>query len=133
MEIIMNHRLASALSFGSAVAAAMLAAAAMTGNARAEGPIGDNTPFVSSRSRADVHAELMRDRHLVTSAASEWTGQLNAPQGLDSGYTRAQARAEYIAARDEVRAMTAEHGGSGHFAYAPVRTPDLLIARNPAH
>ena len=39
----------------------------------------------------------------------------------NSGYTRAQPRAEYIAARDEVRPMTAEHAGSGHFAHAPSR------------
>ena len=65
---------------------------------------------------------------MVTSAASEWALQRNEPRQMSSGYTRAQARADYIAAREEVRAMTAEYGGSGHFAYAPSRATGTVVA-----
>lgn len=125
----MNQRLASALAFSATVALATLASAIMAGNAMAEGPLVDSTPFVSSRTRADVRAELMRDRNMVTSAANEWTSQLNEPHQVASGYTREQARAEFIASREEVRAATAEHGGSGYFAYTPMRMPATLLAR----
>lgn len=128
----MNQRLASILAFGSTVAASLLAAGLMTGSAWAEGPIGDNTAFVGSRTRAEVQAELMANRHLLTSAASEYALQQGEPRGPANGYTAAQARAEYIASRDEVRAMNSEHGGSGHFASAPARTPGVLFARRLA-
>jgi hypothetical protein len=107
----------------------MLAAAIMTGNARAEGPIGESAPFVGGRTRAEVQAELMTDRHLVTSYASEWTLQQNGQQP-GSGYTRAQARADYIAAREQVHAMNSEHGGSGQVAPVAMRTPGNLFARS---
>lgn len=119
----MNQRFTSSLAFtGSAIAAA-IAAALMSGHARAEGPIEQPAPFVSTLSRAEVQADLMRNRGLVTSYASEWALQQNSTLSPGSAYTRAQARADYIASREEVRAMTAEHGGSGSFAVAPSRMP----------
>ena len=124
----MNHRLSSIVTFGTTLAAAVLGAALMTGSARAEGPIGDNSSFTSSRTRAEVKAELMRDRHQVTSAGSEWAMQRGEPLQAANGYTRAQAQAEYIAARDEVRAMTSDDGGSSYIARSTVLKPDTLFA-----
>ena len=123
----MNHRLASALAFTGTVAAAMLAAAVMTGNALAQGPIESTTPFTSSASRADVRADLMSQRSQVSDTRGELAAvHASAPQRLTSGYSRAQARADYIAARDEVRAMTAEDGGSSHIAGAPARSATVV-------
>lgn len=124
----MNQRQSSILGFiGSAIAATM-AAAVMSSNARAEGPIGEAAPFVSTLSRAEVKADLMKNRGLVTSYASEWALQQNSTLAPMSGVTRAQVRAEYIAARDEVRAMTAEDSGSAYIAHAPLRSPMTTVA-----
>lgn len=127
----MNHRTASILSFGATLAAAVLAAATMAGAARAEGPLEQPAPFTGTLTRAQVQAELMQGRHQVSSYASEWISQRGEPQ-VASGYTRAQARADYIASREEVRAMNAEHGGGGYFAYRPARPADTLLAREMA-
>lgn len=128
----MNQRLSSILAFSGTVMAAMLGAAILTGEARAEGPIGEATPFTSSRTRAEVRAELMRDRDLASSYAQEWIAHASQPVQQASGHTRAQARAEYIAARDEVRAMNSEDGGASYLARSSVRTPGTLFARRLA-
>lgn len=129
----MTQRSSSIFGFAGTLAAALVGAAVLTTDARAEGPIGEPTPFTSMRSRADVQAELMRDRQQASSFASELTSQQGqVVQQATSGYTRAEARAAYIAARDEVHAMTSEHGGSGYFAARTVRTPLTLIAGSPA-
>ena len=128
----MDHRSTSILAFSATVAAAMLGAAVITGSAHAEGPIGDTSPFAGSRSRAEVRTELMQGRMQVTAHASEWTLQGNPQVHARSGYTRDQARAGYIASRDEVRAMNSESGGAGYFARSTVRTPTTLAARRIA-
>jgi hypothetical protein len=51
---------------------------------------------------------------------------------LDSGYTTAQARAQYTAARDEVSAMTSEDSGSSYFARHAVRASAGTIVAGPA-
>ena len=107
----MNHRIASALAFGCSVAAATLAATAMSSNAWADDITIDTTPFVSQRSRAEVRAEVLANRAKLSSAANEWIAQQSAPLPT-SGLTRAQAQADYIAAREEVMARNSEGGGS---------------------
>ena len=124
----MNHRIASFLGFAGSVAAASLAAALVTGNALAEGPIEQPAPFVGSRTRAEVQAEVLQGRAQLSSYGGEWKHQQQAALQASSGYTRQQAQAEYLAAREEVRAMTAEHGGSGYFAHVPMRTRPTMIA-----
>ena len=127
----MNQRIASIAAYIGSVAVATLAAAIMSGNAFAEGPLDDSrAPFVSARSRAEVQAELAGERQDVTSYASEWVLQQGESPAFASGYTRAQARADYIAARDQVRAMTAEDGGSFYLAHmaAPVRAGSMLAS-----
>lgn len=128
----MNHHLASALTFAGTVAAATLAAAVMTGNALAEGPIESSAPFTSTLSRADVQGDLMSQRSQVTDARGELAMAATAPQQITSAYTRAQARDEYIAARDEVRAMTAEDGGSSYISRAAARTANTMVAGSDA-
>ncbi len=124
----MNRRFVSAIASSSTVVAAF--SALMTGSAIAEGPIATPaaTPFVSSRSRAEVQAEVMGNRDTLTAAASEWRMQANAPEQLMSGRTRAQATAEYIGARDRVHALNSEDSGSAYFAQAPVHPTDTMLA-----
>jgi hypothetical protein len=128
----MQHRFSSILGYIGSVAAATLAAALMSGNALAEGPISDQQPFTGSLSRAQVKAELMNGRGQLTSFASEWTLQQQTPLHAMSSPSREQVRAEYLASREQVRAMTAEHGGSGHFAYTPVQTPASTLVASEA-
>ena len=124
----MNQRIASTLGYIGSVAAAVLAAALMSGNALAEGPIEVQTPFAGSLSRAEVHAQVIQNRGHVTSYANEWTLQQTSSLSSMSGYTRAQARADFIAARDQVHAMTAEDSGSSYVAQGPVHMPATTVA-----
>ncbi|HZN47908.1 MAG TPA: hypothetical protein VFB71_09795 [Ramlibacter sp.] len=123
----MNQRIASTLGYIGSVAAAVLAAALMSGNALAEGPIEVLPPFAGALSRAEVQAQVMNDRGHVTSYASEWTQQQDRSPRM-SGYTRQQARADFIAARDQVHAMTAEDSGSSYVAQMPLPTPTTTVA-----
>ena len=60
---------------------------------------------------AEVQAELFRHRDSFRNYSSDVDEQRWQSQ-VASGYTREQARAEYIASRDEVRAMNGEDSGS---------------------
>jgi len=115
----MNRKLASTLAFASTTAAVLAFAAIASGNAYADDITIDNTPFVSSKSRAEVQAEVMGQSGLLSNASSEWSLQMNGPAQPNSAYTREAAQAEYIASRDEVNARNSEDGGSSYFAPLP--------------
>ena len=66
----------------------------------------------------------------LTAAASEWNLQANVPQERISNITRAQVTADYIAARDQVRAMTGEDSGSSYLAQMPKQPGATLFARS---
>ena len=117
----MTRRTFSAIAFSSSVAAATLAAIVMAGNAMAETPTVDNTPFVSTKTRAEVQAEMFSHREQLSSSAIEWVMQQNETQNA-SGYTRQQAQAEYIASREQVRVMNSEGSGSGSLAPTSVQS-----------
>jgi len=130
----MNRTLASALAITTTTtAAAVLAVAAIaSGNAYADDITIDNTPFVSSKSRAEVRAEAMEQSKTLGSASSEWAMQQNEPARPNSAYTRKAAQDEYIASRNEVNALNAEDSGSSYFATLP-RTADTgVIMAGPA-
>lgn len=115
----MNRNLASALSITTTAAAVFAAAAIAAGNAYADDITIDNTPFVSTKTRAEVRAEVMGQSEFLRVASSEWSMQLSQETQPKSTYTREQAKADYIAARDEVKARTAEDSGSSYFAALP--------------
>jgi hypothetical protein len=115
----MNRKFASALSVLTSAAAILAAATIASGNAYADDITIDTTPFVSTKTRAEVRAEVIGQDHLLSMAASEWSTQMNQAFQPSSAYTRAQATAEYIAARSEVRARNAEDSGSSYFATLP--------------
>ncbi|NML45272.1 hypothetical protein HHL11_16075 [Ramlibacter sp. G-1-2-2] len=120
----MKQHHASMFGYLGSVAAAGLAAALMSGNARAESPLDDTkAPFVSERARAEVLAERDQMRPMMTSYAYEWTLQQGARVDVASGYTRAQAKADYIAAREQVHAMNSEAGGAAQFGRSTPRLP----------
>lgn len=91
----MNRKLALA------IAAAPFAA----GNAFTDDITIDTTPFVSTKSRAEVQAELARPFPV---GGSPWSMRYDPLAGFKSRLSRAQVQAEFMAARDEVSALTGE-------------------------
>ena len=70
----------------------------------------------------------MINRQQLSSFGAEWMMQQPMTTHVASTQTREQARADYIAARDEVRAMTAEDSGSGYLAQKAQRAPTTMTA-----
>ncbi|AMO22884.1 hypothetical protein GCM10027034_33780 [Ramlibacter solisilvae] len=113
-----------------AVAAfAALASAA----ARADDITIDNTPFQSSRTRAEVRAELMQNRQ---SGYDTYATDYNQLSSFQSSLTRDQVRAEYLADRNVVAAMTGEDAGSAYLtqlAAANARADRMHLAGTSAN
>lgn len=94
------------IAFDLAALGAIAAISALAaGPAQADDITIDPTPFVSTQSRADVRAQIMKR------APTEWDRHAFEAYA-DSGYTRAQAREEYVTSRREVWERNAEHSGS---------------------
>jgi hypothetical protein len=127
----MNRNLASTLTITATAAAAFAMAALACNNAYADDITVDNTPFVSSKTRAEVQAEVTGQDMSI--ASSEWATQMNEPRRTMSDFTRAQATAEYLAARREVSAMNAEDSGSFYFAMLPRRVDGSVILASESH
>lgn len=122
----MNRIIATTLSIVSSAAAAVAFAAIASGNAYADDITIDSTPFVSSRTRAEVQAEVMGQAEALRMASSEWSAQQSAlPQ---STLTRGQVTQEYIATRHEANAFNAEDSGSSYLASLPRRGNGLVMA-----
>lgn len=116
----MNRNLTSVLSLA-ATAAAAVAVAIASGSAYADDITVDPTPFVSTKSRAEVRAELLGQAQSVrASAGGEWSLQDNQVPLIKSSYTSEQAMAEYKVSRDLVRALNSEDSGSAFFIKGPV-------------
>lgn len=104
------------------IATTLIAAtAAFAGQAFAD----DITPadsFVSTADRAQVQAGIAEAR----AVANPWSIAYDPLAGFHSGRTQADVRAEFIASRDEVAALTGED--SGAFALAQQQGPDAQVA-----
>lgn len=109
--------------------AALIVAAA--GSAFAESPTIVKDDFVSTRTRAEVLAEL----HAYKQAGvNPWSMSYNPLREFRSNTSRQQVVAEYLAGRDEVAAINGEDSGSAYFAQAwAQRTPSgAILAGRPA-
>ena len=117
----MNRNIASAL---------VIAAAAVAGNAFADDITVDTTPFVASKTRAEVQAELSQFKRAGT---SPWSTQYNPLAKFQSTKSRAEVVAEYTAARDEVAALNSEDSGSAYLAQYAGRqvSPSTTLAGQP--
>ena len=103
-------------------AALILVAAA--GSAFADDITVDNTPFVSSRTRAEVQAELQQYQQ---QDVNPWARDYKPLQSFHSGTTRAQVTADFLGARDEVAASNSEDGGAAwRAARAPLSVHPVL-------
>ena len=123
----MPSRFASHVAFAGAAAAAAFAGALMAGGVRAETYSTEIRDFTGTRARDEVRAEVQADRSLFA-ASNELSTQGQAQPATQPGYSRAQARADYIAARDEVRAMTGEDSGSMWLGHAPMAVRHTQLA-----
>jgi hypothetical protein len=119
----MNRKIATAL---------VIAAATVAGSAFADDITVDTTPFNSTKSRAEVQAELAQYK---TAGVNPWSTQYNPIKGFKSTVTRQQVVAEYLASRDEVAALNGEDSGSAYFAQANVRgyNGGTTLAGSPRH
>ena len=122
----MTRNLATTLTIVSTAAAALAFAAIASGTAYADDITIDPTPFVSSRTRAEVQSDVMGQGEELRIASSEWSLQLNAAVLPQSTVTREQVTAEYVATRREVNAFNAEDSGSSYMASLPRRSGDLV-------
>ncbi len=94
--------------------AAFAAFAAFAGTAaRADDITIDNTPFHSTRTRAEVQAELAQYQK---AGVNPWSTRYNPLAQFKSGTTRDEVVAEYKADRDAVAAINGEDSGSAYFA-----------------
>ncbi len=112
----MNRTTSTALAVATAAAAAAIAIA--SGDAFADDITIDNTPFVSTLSRAEVRSELLKQPDHWRHASDEWTSQLNGVPQLNGTSTvaKGQARSDYKTNRLEVNALNGEDSGSFHLA-----------------
>lgn len=124
----MNRKLATTLTIASTAAAAFAFAAITSGNAYADDITIDPNPFVSTRTRAEVQAEVMGQAEALRMASSEWGTQLNTATLPQSTVTRTQVQQEYITTRNEVNALNAEDSGSSYLASLPRRGGGLIMA-----
>lgn len=110
----MNRNLASTLAVA-ATAAAALALAAMSPVAHADDITIDSTPFVSSKTRGEVRAEVLGQADRIRMAHGEGASDMNR-MPFHSELSRAQVRDAYIQARRQVSAFHGEDSGSAYLA-----------------
>ena len=123
----MNRNLRSSLVF-TGTAAAALALAAMTSVAYADDITIDPTPFVSTKSRAEVRAEVIGKAEQIRMAHGEGDSGMN-HAAFQSTLTRAQVRDEYMASRAQVSAFNGEDSGSAWLAaMQPRQNGNVMLA-----
>jgi len=118
---VMKAKIATALLF-----------AAVAGSALAESPTVVTEPFASSKSRAEVQAEL----HAYKSAGvNPWSTSYNPLAQFKSGISREQVTAQYVASRAEANAIHGEDSGSSYFAqgHSPRTLNGAVVAGQPVN
>ena len=112
------------------LAVAAFAALASAG-ARADDITIDNTPFNSSRTRAEVQAELAQFQQ---AGVNPWSIRYNQLAGFQSTKSRAQVQAEYVTERNQVAALTSEDSGSAYLTQvAASRQVGTTLAGTPVN
>jgi len=129
----MNQDIESLLAMAAvgAIAAAAAAAMVLPGVALADDITIDNTPFVSSRSRAQVQQELLGQVREVQAAAGEWELQQGERSTFRGQVAGLDARADYVAHRQEVSALTGEDSGSSYFKMRPLAAGGTTVMGGP--
>jgi len=108
---------------------ALLVAAAAT-SAFAETPTVVKDDFVSTRTRAEVQAELFAYKK---AGVNPWSMSYNQLTGFKSTASREQVVADYLAARNEVAAINSEDSGSAYFAQGHRINNSATLAGTPVN
>ena len=94
--------------------AGLLAVAGLAAHAETPDPSGQYAiSIASTRTRAEVQAELKQFRQ---SGVNPWADEYDQLADFRGTKTRAQVREEFLANRDEAKAMTAEDSGAAYLA-----------------
>lgn len=113
------------------IALSSLVLAAFAGSALAETPTVVNEPFVSTKTVAQVQAELAAYR---ASGVNPWSTSYNPLRNFKSTASREAVVADYIASRNEVKALTGEDSGSAYLAQVRgTFVPTSTLAGSPAN
>ena len=104
--------------------------AAFAGNALAEGPIEANDPFTGGRTVAEVRAELDAYKQ---AGVNPWSTSYNPLKSFRSATTRDAVTAEYLASRNEVRALSGEDSGSAYLAQTRALGVRSTLAGTPVN
>ena len=116
------------------IAAFVAATAAAAGQAFADTTLAgdisiDPHPFVGTRTRADVQAELAGFR---ASGVNPWADEYNPVAQFHSTRTPDEVKAEFMQSRNEVSAMNGEDSGSAYLASRQPQGPVRVMAGDPA-
>ena len=104
----MNRQLPSAIAAGAVTTVALIAAAVIVSMpAYADDITVEQSPFVSSRTREEVSAELKTPYP----GGNPWSGSYNMFQGRSTA-TSEQVQGEYLMTRDRANAFHGEDSGS---------------------
>lgn len=104
----MNRNLPLAIATGAVATVALLAVAVIASTpAYADDITVEQSPFASSRTRAEVSAELKTPYP----GGNPWSGAYNMFQARSTA-TSAQVQAEYLTSRDSANAFHGEDSGS---------------------
>ncbi|MDP3761658.1 MAG: DUF4148 domain-containing protein [Ramlibacter sp.] len=106
-------------------------AAIASSAARADDITIDATPFQSTRTRAEVQADLFQYKK---AGVNPWSTSYNQLAQFKSVKSRDQVQAEYRAERQAVAALTSEDSGSAYLTQlAATRTVGTTLAGTPAN
>lgn len=122
----MTRNTAASLAYVTTVAAAAIAASLVSTSAYAESPTIDSTPFVSTRTRAEVQAELKTP----FIGGNPWSSRYDM-FARSSALTTEQVRGAYKMSREEVNALTGEDSGSAFLARLPLTLKTTAIMGGP--
>ena len=106
---------------------ALVLAAGFAGQVAAETPTIVDETFTSTRTRAEVLAELADFR---AARVNPWADDYDALAGFRSTASAQAVRADFLASRGQVRALHGEDSGSMYLAqrHGPAAAADTVIA-----
>lgn len=103
-----------------------LVLAACAASAYAESPLPADDGFRSTKTRAEVQAELAAFRQ---SGADPWSIAYDPLRGFQASASRAGVTADYLAAREQVRALSGEDSGSAYLDRTRAASAPGTLAR----
>lgn len=105
--------------------------AAFAGSALADDPTIVNEHFTGAKTRAEVNAELAAYK---AAGVNPWATSYQPLKYFRSATSREAVVADYLASRNEVRALTSEDSGAAYLAQVRgVQAPDTNLAGTPVN